>query len=802
MSFKDIAIDASKQYYSYLKQTKKSLIKYKVSDIFYDDIYFYLQMNSKITSLDNLLVKINANIYYDEQFKIVSYDEENKVLQISANNEYKKLLLSATSKEVEIVVDLTFLIKNVQRFYEQYGNQLYFPHKINNVPMCTDNLKNKPSEEQLAVIQGALNTPMSYIWGAPGTGKTRFVLSDCILSYLKSKPDCKLLITAPTNNAVEQTLYGLLKVLKDNNIPEEKVFRLGTASSEFYTQYPTCCENRSIELLLKKAKDKLLDIDVEIFSIQIKLEQYEEYIGLKEVIKNKDNISKAFDELISILTVIENTYEKITELENEYYDSEDNIENLNKSKSALSQKIEQTNALILKYSTGIRKLFCSKKRNELSQIVSEYTEAINKLDTDISAAKQKTDKINEELDSLESYVAEKETRIMPYLNYINNIMHNDPCFKDRAFIGKVDNSEFYIKEKDYFEDDIISFAEERINSDEYAPFKDFDFNSYKGRLSNLLRERNEHLSYMSKISEQSSQVKLNECTIIAATLDTCIKRLSPKDFSPAHIFLDEAGYCPLIKAVPLLAYGSQLTLLGDHMQLPPICEMNDNDFKNENFFVALYAQSALHIEEIFDTPESIINNYLNNKEPQFNYLIKFELNHTFRFGEKLAEILANSVYSSNFKGSAEHKTNIYFIDCPKENHKERISPSEATQAVRYVVSHSYDDIGIITPYIKQRNLILNELNKKRLNTNVYTIHGSQGREWDTVLLSVVDTTNKWFTDSNKFIKVINTAVSRARNKLIIVCDYNYWQTQHKQLIGKIVSIAEPVVFLKVLKDLP
>ena len=79
---------------------------------------------------------------------------------------------------------------------------------------------------------------------------------------------------------------------------------------------------------------------------------------------------------------------------------------------------------------------------------------------------------------------------------------------------------------------------------------------------------------------------------------------------------------------------------------------------------------------------------------------------------------------------------------------------------------------------------------------VLTIHGSQGREWDIVILSVVDTTNKWFTNSkctkSNGLKVINTAVSRAKKKLVIVCDANYWKTQQEQLIGKLISIGKEI----------
>ena len=78
-----------------------------------------------------------------------------------------------------------------------------------------------------------------------------------------------------------------------------------------------------------------------------------------------------------------------------------------------------------------------------------------------------------------------------------------------------------------------------------------------------------------------------------------------------------------------------------------------------------------------------------------------------------------------------------------------------------------------------------------------TVHGSQGREWDTVIFSVVDTTDMWFTNSlhpkSDGKKVINTAVSRAKKKLIIVCDAEYWKPMEKQLIGKLLSVAEEIV---------
>ena len=79
---------------------------------------------------------------------------------------------------------------------------------------------------------------------------------------------------------------------------------------------------------------------------------------------------------------------------------------------------------------------------------------------------------------------------------------------------------------------------------------------------------------------------------------------------------------------------------------------------------------------------------------------------------------------------------------------------------------------------------------------VCTVHSSQGQEWDVVLFSVCDTENMWFVDSHNKMsdgkKVINTAVSRAKKKLIIVCDAMFWKRKKTQLIKRLLDVARPV----------
>ena len=79
------------------------------------------------------------------------------------------------------------------------------------------------------------------------------------------------------------------------------------------------------------------------------------------------------------------------------------------------------------------------------------------------------------------------------------------------------------------------------------------------------------------------------------------------------------------------------------------------------------------------------------------------------------------------------------------------------------------------------------------NVDSMTIHKSQGREWDTVIVSVTDTDpyGRAFMDTRDLrnLKLVNTAVSRAKKYLYIVCDYDSWKGKDDELISKLIDYA-------------
>lgn len=301
-----------------------------------------------------------------------------------------------------------------------------------------------------------------------------------------------------------------------------------------------------------------------------------------------------------------------------------------------------------------------------------------------------------------------------------------------------------------------------------------------------------------KIAALTTEERLKSTAVIACTLDGYIHRSTQFKIQADHIFLDEAGYANIIKALTLFSTGVPICFLGDHMQLPPVCEMRDSDFQNnaERRSGFLWAQSAIFLEGLFEKNlNTLLSDYLHNSPLVCQMMIKTSLTETFRFGPELASVLQRYVYPDGFgSGRKNSSLKIEFIHASKEDpFRSRISRNEAEKIKALTSLLEPNSFVILTPYTKQVKLLGEKMHQLRNNHKILTVHKSQGQEWNTVILSVVDTGDKWFVDSkqslSKGLNLVNTAVSRVQERLIIVCDYDYWKNQDGQLIKELLDVA-------------
>lgn len=323
------------------------------------------------------------------------------------------------------------------------------------------------------------------------------------------------------------------------------------------------------------------------------------------------------------------------------------------------------------------------------------------------------------------------------------------------------------------------------------------------------------------LTPRAEEVDLGSVKVIAMTLTRFVISFGPwmkqdrRSLDVGHVFVDEAGYCNLVQTAALFTLGVPVTLLGDHMQLPPVCEVDRDDilrgieegglYRN-NF---LWDMPAIYSDELLSgAVDKLADDYKDSLPPSFPRTAKTNLSTTFRFGPNLADILRRFVYPEGIRSASGDPLDITVLDAhidkfpirdEKNDKALRRNTAEAERLLAYIREKGLgdEDFVVLTPYRAQKTY-LEGVDRGRLRNNVMTIHRSQGREWDTVIISVVDcranpsgspprfTSSRRTDEGNGGLLVINTALSRAKSHLVIVCDTDYWGAQQGELLGEIV----------------
>ena len=921
LEFSREAWKSANSYYNYLQDANRGRSIVNVRSIKQiSDNKFNLQLSRKVAYIDSAEIKVNSDCAAfdigENDIRIVEYNEVSSCIIVITSNRFAKVMKTISPANVVLESDLTFLVKAVREWYEKYHDKILFPTApmIKDVPMCPENASN----EQYDAIKSALTSPISYVWGAPGTGKTQMVLANCILHYTENNK--QVLLMAPTNNALEQSLRGIINVLDAKNIDRDKIIRLGKATSSFLVQYPELCEVGYYDSLTDSLKQEL-DRLKGICQIQKRFntfanlhKKYKELISQHSTtIKAKDEFSERTNELRQSLALIKKEivelqkYKEVLEIDlNKYRDQLKKqefypvlIKNYDEYKKIISKyvsKIDKLSKELIKYKDELAEvsgrivdinddllketkilesyvrrkesfafkfeaLFSRALKSEIEHNVFEHQKKVNCINEQLvsneSLKKQILDKIRANETSIEqqnymklcdaaifrisqavfgenlSYidleimfnkkiseysdfqidkniskkidsVQKKLTDVVININdkmsemeknkseiHTVSILENENNAKMREIRGQISRLSIDCFGKDHLLDDLEElFSEQCAEYDGFAEIPNIE---------QLIKEKeSDYENIMAKLKDI-----LKERTIIACTVDYAI--IHYDKFSEglagkaAHLFADEAAYCSLIKSGVFFSFGIPVTLLGDHMQLPPICEMDRNDIlgndQNNNLF--LWDMSAIHFPDIFEEKKSycdLLNDYVENYSPNFlNVSVSF-LKKTFRFGENLASVLDRFVYMQEFCGNKDATTEIVVIHAPRSKNESQTTEShnECLAIQEYLNEVNPENFAILTPYKRQRSLIERELQLPA--ETVFTIHAAQGREWDTVIISVVDATWKFFMSSknqkSNGLRIVNTAISRAKKKLVIVLDSNSWEFCKNELITEITKIGE------------
>ena len=775
------AKEGADNYLNYLEETGRGHEEIKVDRIEREDTVYLLYLSKNPFSTETVHIVIGTQEYTQKEIEVIEQDRDKRIIYVKPSKELPDPFYQRYVRDIRVVSDLKFLVQRIHDWYKANDTYLAF-HNHYSQAIPEHIYQQDMSAGQLTAVKDIFTYPKSYVWGAPGTGKTRYVLAECLLQCIKQGK--KVAVLAPTNNAIEQVLYGVLPKLQEYNISFDSVIRLGTPTSKFTEKYPEICEVQGIEKQLKSLQEQI-DFLKRVLS-------HRRFLTRLKFAKEK--ILPAFDKAIDLLAELHESRIKYKEADAICQAAERKEQAATAEYIRAVHKLQEHEKSMQSIEARLRSGLSEKAANEMKASHRELSEKVKQANLICDAARQEirtaasSAKKAKFVAHATNYSVDQAIKVLK--EHLSTIERFHAIGKQVNITNLVDSRK---KIAEFIE---IGIEKQSEGAERYSAYIQSDDTSIKRRIAEIEDAK-------TILTEQFTQKRLAKAQIVAATIDTFLFRNQPCDTDHYtqydHIFLDEAGYCSLIKGMALLGYQCPVTLLGDHMQLPPVCELDDAELSKPQYSGAfLFAQSAIYLEEVIssDDTQQLLSQYLSHEAPSFRLLHRSNLHETHRFGIGLSDILERHVYKNGFTSAdTRQEFVIEVLDAKRVPGALKRQNSAEIEAISERIAYlATDDYAILTPYRNQVALIGQMLQEERKAERIMTVHASQGREWDTVFLSIVDTSDMYFTNSKRKelggLQIINTAVSRAKRRLIIACDKQFWTQQRGQLIREQVLISD------------
>ena len=328
----------------------------------------------------------------------------------------------------------------------------------------------------------------------------------------------------------------------------------------------------------------------------------------------------------------------------------------------------------------------------------------------------------------------------------------------------------------YFDHDklmqFINFTSVKYLKQLYEPeYKDFI------EILKLQDEKEQITRFNKYVSVSENIIKLQKVfPVFCATCISTQKIGEPKLYFDMTI-MDEASQCnTAVSLVPIIR-GKSLMLVGDPQQLNPVITLDPN--------INLELKAKYNVNDSYDyIKNSIYKAFLANDSVSQETLLH---NH-YRCAKEIIEFNNKKYYNNqlNVKSRVMHDKPLMFCEVAENYSSDKnTAPEEVETIIKYVKNNPGKKIGIITPFKNQKDLIEHRLKEEHLEQeiNCGTVHAFQGDEKDEILFSLALTdhthekTYDWLKNNRE---LLNVAVSRAKEKLILISSNKELKRLHKK----------------------
>ena len=228
-----------------------------------------------------------------------------------------------------------------------------------------------------------------------------------------------------------------------------------------------------------------------------------------------------------------------------------------------------------------------------------------------------------------------------------------------------------------------------------------------------------------------------------------------------YLIMDEASQVSIDTGALALTCARNAVIVGDTLQLPNVVTADDkmklnvifDEYKvSQGYDSANYSFLQSVCSVLPHVPQTLLREHYRCHPKIINFC-----NQRFYGGNLL--IMTEDHDEENvmmaIKTTPGHHTRGHYNQREIDVVRQEVMPS----------LHDVEDIGIITPYNHQ----VNQFNRQMPSVEAATVHKYQGREKDTIIMSVVDDQITEFSDDPN---LLNVAISRAQKRFCLVVSGN------------------------------
>lgn len=443
---------------------------------------------------------------------------------------------------------------------------------------------------------------------------------------------------------------------------------------------------------------------------------------------------------------------------------------------ALREQVKDIN--IFKGTLDKRKDSTIKRAQQLSDLLRKYEEVLDlkEREATLSCMMEYQDKY--------AITQEQEANLMPFrwdiqgrqLEQVKNKILKAGNITDDDALKLLDNNqgEFY-QYLYYTSAEYIQKLDERKFADFVAILDETDsekqlsaFNDYIGKTENIKKLQN----------------------VFPIIITTCISahRLGKPEVMFDMVIIDEASQCnTAVSMVPILR-GENLMMVGDPQQLSPVIlldELANQQLRKKYQIADEYDYRKNSVYKTFLACDSVSDEVL--------------LHNHYRCNKKIIDFNNRKYYNSRlniYTDSNEEKPLVYIDVHNSAADIKNTAPAEVDEIIKYACMNKDKSIGVITPFVNQKKLIEEAMEREKLQNVVCgTVHAFQGDEKDVVLFSTAITdrtqagTYEWLKNNKE---LINVATSRAKDKLILLSDTKNLERLHEKGSDDLFELVEYV----------